>query len=217
MAAAAEDFPFNQPLGLILAGGRGRRMGDADKALIRLAGRPLIAHAIAALESQCAGLIINANGAAERLRPYALPIVADDPQNFAGPLAGVLAGLEFARRIKPEIADVLSLAVDTPFAPRDLVERLQAARKATGAAIAVAASGGNRHHVVALWPVALAEFLRRALTAEGVRKVEVFAERFGVAVATWDDEPFDPFFNINTPDDLARAEKQLAHSGPESQ
>ena len=216
MAAAAENFPFSQPLGLILAGGRGRRMGDADKALIRLAGRPLIAHVLAALKPQCAALVINANGDADRFRPYGLPIVADDPQDFAGPLAGVLAGLEFARAAMPKIADVLTLAVDTPFAPRDLAARLQAARKATGAPIAVAASGGKRHHVVALWPVALAERLRRALTAEGVRKVEVFAERFGVAVATWDDEPFDPFFNINTPDDLARAEAQLVNFRRES-
>jgi molybdopterin-guanine dinucleotide biosynthesis protein A len=213
MAAAAENFPLSQPLGLILAGGLGRRMGGADKALIRLAGRPLIAHAVAALKPQCAALVVNANGDAERFQPYALPIVADDPQHFAGPLAGVLAGLEFARRMKPDIADVLALAVDTPFAPRDLVERLQAARKATGAAIAIAASGGKRHHVVALWPVALAEILRHAVVVEGVRKVEAFAERFGVAVARWDDEPFDPFFNINTPDDLARAEAQLANSG----
>ena len=207
MAAAAE---MNKPLGLILAGGFGRRMGGADKALVRLAGRPLIAHAIAVLKPQCAALVINANGDFERFQPYALPIAADDPQDFAGPLAGVLAGLEFSRRVKPGVADVLSLAVDTPFAPRDLAARLQAARKATGAPIAVASSGRERHHAVALWPVALAAALRRAVVVEGVRRVEVFAERFGVAVARWDDEPFDPFFNINTPDDLARAEAQLA-------
>ncbi len=199
----------NGPLGLILAGGLGRRMGGVDKARLELAGRPLIAHAIAALKPQCAALVINANGDAGRFQPYALPIVADDPQDFAGPLAGILAGLEFSRREKPDIADVLSLSVDTPFAPRDLAARLQAARKATGAPIAVAASGRERHHVVALWPVALAEFLRRAVKAEGVRKVEAFAERFGVAVATWPDEPFDPFFNINTPDDFSRAEEWL--------
>ena len=175
--------------------------------------RPLIAHAIALLKPQCAALVINASGDLERFQPYALPIVADDPQDFAGPLAGLLAGLEFSRRVKPDIADVLSLAVDTPFAPRDLAARLQAARKATGAPIAIAASGRERHHAVALWPVALAEILRHAVVVEGVRKVEVFAERFGVAVARWDDEPFDPFFNINTPADLARAEALLANSG----
>ncbi len=133
---------------------------------------------------------------------------------FAGPLAGILAGLEWALREAPAVTDIVTLAADTPFAPDDLVERLQAARRAAGAEIAVAASRGRRHHAVALWPVALAGPLRRALDEEGVRKVEVFADRFAVAVAEWPATPFDPFFNVNTPEDLVAAEAWLTRLKP---
>ena len=126
-----------------------------------------------------------------------------------GPLAGVLAGLRFSRARGCDF--VCTLSVDAPFAPSDLVARLHAARRAAHADIAVAASGGRRHHVVALWPVALEEELARAL-AEGVRKVEAYAARHAVAEAEWPTTPHDPFFNVNRPDDLARAEA-MARSG----
>ncbi len=199
----------NRPLGLVLAGGLARRMGGADKAMLTLGGKPLIAHALDALEPQCAALAINANGDPRRFARFALPCLADEPQNFAGPLAGVLAGLQYGRRQRPEVADVLTLPVDTPFAPPDLVARLQAARRAAGKPIAVAASGGRRHFVVALWPVALAGALRAHL-AQGGRQVELFAERHGAASAEWPNAPFDPFFNINTTEDLQAAEARLA-------
>lgn len=201
------------PLGLILAGGLARRLGGADKASLPLGGAPLLTRAIARLGPQCAGLVVNANGDPARFAPHALPVVADDPPNFSGPLAGVLAGLDYARRERPDVEYVVSLAVDTPFAPADLVARLIEAKRASGARLAVAASGGQRHHVVALWPVALADDLRAAVVGEGLRRAESFLDRYAVAVAEWPAAPFDPFFNINTQEDLAEAEARIAASG----
>ena len=198
-------------LGLVLNGGRGRRLGGADKGLVLLAGRPLIAHAIGRLRPQCAALAISANGDPARFAGFGLPVLADDPPDFAGPLAGVLAGLEYCRSAAPDMTDVATLPADTPFAPTDLVARLHEARRASGAMIAVAVSGGRRHHAAALWPVALAADLRRALVDEALRRVEDFAARFPVATAEWPCEPLDPFFNVNSLEDLERAE---AHSRP---
>jgi molybdenum cofactor guanylyltransferase len=193
-------------LGLVLNGGLARRLGGVDKGLVLLDGRPMIARAIERLRPQCAALAISANGDPARFAGFGLPVLADEPQNFAGPLAGVLAGLEYCTRQAPRMTHVATLPADAPFAPDDFVERLHQARKTSGAAIAVAASGGRSHHVAALWPVALAADLRRTLTHEGLRKVEDFAARFSLALAEWPCEPVDPFFNVNSPEDLARAE-----------
>ena len=201
--------PGSRPSGLILAGGLSRRMGGGDKALRPLGGEPMLERVIRGLAPQCAGLALNANGDAARFAAFGLPVVADGVEGFLGPLAGVLAGLEWVAR---EAECVVTLAADTPFAPPDLVARLVEARRAAGADIAVAGSGGRRHHVVALWPVALAGALRRALVEEGVRKVESFVDRFKVAEAEWPAAPFDPFFNVNTPEDLAAAEARIASS-----
>ena len=190
--------------GLILAGGLGRRMGaGAGKAFVTLAGRPLLAHAIARLQPQCAELAINANGEAAQFAAFGLPVVADDVADFSGPLAGLAAGLDFARSRGFEL--VATLAVDTPFAPADLVARLDAARRAENAEIATATSGGARHHVVALWPARLAADMRRALAA-GQGGVGRFCAAYASAVADWPVAPFDPFFNVNAPEDLAVAE-----------
>jgi molybdopterin-guanine dinucleotide biosynthesis protein A len=197
-------------LGLVLDGGRARRMGGADKGLLALAGRPMIAHAIDRLRPQVARLAISANGDPARFERFGLPVVADDPPNRAGPLAGVLAALEYCARSLPELEYVASLPGDTPFAPEDYVVRLHAARRAAKAAIAVAVSGGRTHHAAALWPVVIAAELRRALVEEGLSRVESFAMRYGVATAEWPVDPLDPFSNINTPVDLARAEAALA-------
>jgi len=197
-------------LGVILDGGRARRMGGADKGLMTLAGRPMIAHAIERLLPQVAALAISANGDPARFERFGLPVVADDPPEFAGPLAGVLAALEFCARSAPALTHVASLPGDTPFAPGDFVARLHAARREAKADIAVAASGGRAHHAAALWPVAIAEELRRALGREGLRKVESFTARFTLATVEWPGQPRDPFANLNTPEDLALAEAALA-------
>jgi len=203
----------DQTLGLVLNGGVARRLGRVDKGLVLIAGRPMIARAIERLRPQCEALAISANGDPARFAGFGLPVLADDPQNFAGPLAGVLAGLEHCVRAAPAMTHIATLPADAPFAPHDFVAKLHAARRAAGTAIAVAASGGRRHHAAALWPVALAAELRRVLAQEGLRKVEAFAARFSVAAAEWPSEPVDPFFNVNSPEDLARAEALAAASG----
>ncbi len=196
-------------LGLILDGGLARRMGGTDKGLVLLAGRPMLAHAIERLRPQVAALALSANGDPARFQAFDLPIVPDDPPNADGPLAGVIAGLDHCARNAPDLTHAASLPADTPFAPADFVARLHEARRASGAEIAVAASGGRTHHIAALWPVALAGELRRALADEKLRKVESVLQRFRVALVEWPDAPFDPFFNVNAPEDLARAEAIL--------
>ncbi len=192
-------------LGLILAGGQGRRMGGVDKALLMLAERPLVAHATTRLAPQCGALALNANGGAARFAQFGLPVLADEIAD-AGPLAGILAGLRHARENGFEF--LCTLSVDVPFAPESLVARLHAARSAAAATMATAASGGRRHHVIALWPVALEADLRRALQ-DGLRKAETFVSQQAPALAEWSDAPHDPFFNVNRPEDLARAEEIL--------
>jgi molybdenum cofactor guanylyltransferase len=196
--------------GLVLAGGLARRMGGGDKGLIRIGGATILERALARLGPQCAGVVINANGDPTRLARFALPIVADDIEGFAGPLAGILAGLDWLAANAPGIAWLASVPGDCPFLPRDLVRRLHAARAAAGAPLACATSGEWRHPVVGLWPVDLRADLRRAVVAEGLRKIEAWTARHGVALALWPAEPVDPFFNVNTPEDAAQAEQFAA-------
>jgi molybdopterin-guanine dinucleotide biosynthesis protein A len=166
---------------------------------------------LARLAPQCAGIVLNANGDPGRFASCGLPVVADDIAGFAGPLAGVLAGLDWVDSRHPTIEWVLSSPGDCPFLPRDLVERLHAARREADVPLACARSGEWRHPVVGLWPVALCHDLRRAIVEEGTRKIEMFTARHGVAFADWPVEPFDPFFNVNTPEDLARADEIARH------
>src|SRR5208337_3845557 len=211
---ARSRFDRGSTLGLILNGGLARRLGGADKGLVPLAGRPMLAHVIARLRTQCGAIAISANGDPTRFQGFGLPVLPDDPPASAGPLAGVLAGLEYCARSGGRLTHVASLPADAPFAPEDFVARLHERRRQAGAEIAVAASGGRVHHVAALWPVELAAQLRRALVDEGLRRVESFAQRFSVAVVEWAVEPMDPFFNVNTQEELARAEALLgARSG----
>jgi molybdopterin-guanine dinucleotide biosynthesis protein A len=198
------------PFGLVLAGGLARRMGGGDKPLIALGGRPILAHVIDRLMPQCAGLALNANGDPARFAAFGLPVVADDVPDFAGPLAGVLAGLDYVAARHPATRRLLSVAGDTPFIPADLAARLAAVRVEAGAELACAGSGGRTHPVIGLWPVALRHDLRRALVDEGLRKIDRFTGRYRIAVAEWPAAPFDPFFNANAPDDLAEAERILA-------
>ncbi len=196
--------------GVILAGGLARRMGGGDKGLRALAGRPILAHILERIRPQASCLVINANGDPGRFSDFDLPVAPDAVGGFAGPLAGVLTGMEWAARHAPVCDLILTVPSDAPFLPRDLVERLERAMIAEGADIACASSGGRAHPPIALWPVSLAEELRAAMTVEEVRKVDVWTARYKVTAVDWPVTPHDPFFNANRPEDLAEAERMLA-------
>lgn len=198
---------------VILAGGRASRMGGADKASQMLGAAPLIAHVLAALKPQCDAMVINANGDSARFAAFGVPVVPDDVPGFAGPLAGILAGLDDLAARYPDLAYGVSAATDTPFLPDDLVAKLHAARMAAKAEIAVARSDNTVHPTFALWPIELRTDLRDALVEEDLRRVTAFFSRYRCAYADWSVTPFDPFFNVNTPDDLRFAEETLAQRG----
>jgi molybdenum cofactor guanylyltransferase len=193
-------------LGLILSGGLSTRMGGGDKGLRLLHGKPIIQHVIDRFQPQVSTLMLNANGDPSRFFAYGLPVIADDVPDYAGPLAGVLAGMEKAATLG--LSHVLSVAADGPFLPRDLGPRLTAALTSEMAQIAVARSGGWDQPTIALWDVGLRQDLRTALTQEGLRKIDRFTARYPLARVEWSVEPVDPFFNVNTPEDLALAERQ---------
>ncbi len=201
------DADRPQIAGVVLAGGLSRRMGGGDKALRLLAGKPMLGHVLDRAARQVGALVLNANGDSSRFAEFGLPCVADSVPGFAGPLAGVLAGLDWAATHVPEAQFVASFPADAPFLPRDMVRRLYDARD--GAAIAIASSGGRTHPVCGLWPVALRDDLRRALTVEDIRKVETWIARHKSVAVDFAVDPIDPFFNANAPDDLARAEALL--------
>jgi molybdopterin-guanine dinucleotide biosynthesis protein A len=199
-------------LGVVLAGGLARRMGGGDKPLRLLAGRPLLAHVLERLAPQVAGVVLNANGDAARFAGWRLPVVADSIPDYAGPLAGVLAALDWMAAERPGVAWLVSAAGDCPLLPLDLVARLHAAREAAGTPLATVASDGQTHPPVGLWPVGLREDLRVALLA-GERKIDRWTAQHGCATAHWPGQPHDPFFNANAPADLAAAEEILARGG----
>lgn len=192
-------------VGVLLAGGLARRMGGGDKPLMTLGRRPLIDHVIERAHDQVDTLIINANGNPARFEHYGLPVVPDTVAGFAGPLAGVLAGMEWTRVNRPDCPLIATFAADTPFFPRDLVANLLDALDA-GADIACARSGGRNHPVFGLWPTALANDLRASLVEDGVRKIDAWTAKYRLVPVEFPDAPHDPFFNVNRPDDLARAE-----------
>lgn len=201
-------------LGLLLAGGLARRMGGGDKPLRTIAGRSILAHVVERLAPQCDGLVVNANGDPDRFAGYGLPVVADSVPDFAGPLAGILAGLDWMAVHRPESEWLVSVAADTPFIPDDLVARLHEAREAQNVPLACAASGGWTHPVIGLWPVRLRADLRHALTVEDERKIDRWTARHGCASAEWPVTPVDPFFNANKPEDLDEAERLFATLPP---
>jgi molybdopterin-guanine dinucleotide biosynthesis protein A len=198
--------------GVILAGGQSRRMGGGDKTLRPLGGRTLLDHVIGRVRPQVAALVLNANGDPARFARFGLPVVPDSIADFAGPLAGILAGLDWTAAHRPDCALVASVATDAPFLPADLVARLVEGMQASGAELACAASGGQPHPVIGLWPVRLREALRHAVVAEGVRKVDVWTARYRLATVPFPDEipGLDPFFNANRPEDLDRAAALLS-------
>jgi molybdopterin-guanine dinucleotide biosynthesis protein A len=201
-------------LGVLLAGGLARRMGGGDKPMRAIGGRTLLDRAIDRLAPQCDGLILNANGDPARFAAAGLPVVADTVEGFAGPLAGILAALEWTKANRPDIEWVVSIPTDSPFLPADLVGRLHQARIAAATPLACARSGDQRHPVVGLWPVTLAGALRHALVVEDIRKIDRWTALHGIAEAVWPLDPHDPFFNANRPEDLEEAEAILArHPG----
>lgn len=203
-----------QIAGLILAGGQSRRMGGTDKTLLPLLGQPLISHVLDRLQPQAAPIAINTNGDPAPFQPFGVDIIADTISGHQGPLAGILAGLEWAAG-KPSIAYLLSVAGDTPFFPENLAGQLAA----TGdpGRIRVASSNGRVHPTFALWPVQLRDELAAFLESGDIRRVMAFLEQAGMDVVGFPDEQFgqatvDPFFNINTPEDLAEAERLLSEA-----
>jgi len=204
--------------GIILAGGLSRRMGGGDKPLLSLGKGRLVDHVAARLKPQVATLAINANSDPARFAGMNLPVLADIVPNHAGPLAGILTGLEWAAT-KAACRSLLSAAGDTPFFPDDLVERLAGAVREQPGKIAVASSAGRWHPTFALWPLGLRDALHHFLVDEDNRRVATFIERHGFVVVDFPmietyAASIDPFFNINTPDDLAAAERLLQSLRP---
>lgn len=197
-------------LGVILAGGLARRMGGGDKPLLKLDGKPLVSHVAERLQPQCSHLILNANGDPSRYTAIDVPVVPDPLPNCPGPLAGVLAAMDWCAENNPGIRWIVSVPGDTPLIPDDLVARLHETRSAAQTPLACATSGGREHYTVSLWSIHLREDLRRALTSEGEHRVGGWAKAQGLTTADWPDEPLDPFFNINTPEDLNAAHTMLS-------
>ncbi|WP_425043220.1 molybdenum cofactor guanylyltransferase MobA [Primorskyibacter sp. S87] len=202
---------MKQPLGIILAGGQATRMGGGDKGLLRLGGTTLLTRVIERLEPQVAGLALNANGDPSRFAGYGLPVLADSIGGYAGPLAGVLAGLDWAAEQGADT--IVTAAADTPFFPPDLVPQLLLAAEGMQAPLTLAATpdpkrNRNRHPTFGLWPVALRHDLRNALQ-DGLRKVVLWTDAHDGREALFPVGDFDPFFNVNTPEDLQLARQMI--------
>lgn len=198
------------PLGVILAGGRSERMGGREKAMLSLGRRPMIAHVVERLAGQVERIVINANGDPARFRGFGLPVIADTLEGLLGPLAGLLAGMEYSLKAMGG-ADIVTVAADTPFFPADLVARLAAARREADVPLALAASESGTHHTIGLLSIALMGDLAATLKA-GHRKAGDWTARHRPAIVKFDTivaggRHIDPFFNVNRPEDLARAEE----------
>lgn len=201
-------------VGAILAGGLARRLGGGDKMLRVVGGRTMLDRLIDRITPQVTRLIINANDDPARFQAVGLPVAPDSLPGRLGPLAGILAALDWVASSEPSVAWVVTVPGDAPFPPRDLVSGLHAARAREAAVLACAGSGGWTHPVAALWPVSLRDALRHAVAEEGIRKIDTFTGRYACAVAEWPVSPADPFFNVNTPEDLAEADRLAAlHPG----
>jgi len=198
-------------LGVLLAGGQARRMGGGDKCLRQLAGRPILSHVIERIEPQVDALLLNANGDPSRFAAFDLPVLPDVVGDFAGPLAGVLTGMEWAAANRSDCPWIITIATDTPFLPTDLVATMMEAVRKQDAQLACAVSNSRNHPVFGLWPVALAGALRAAMVVEDMRKVDRFTGRYRLAEVDFSAEPFDPFFNTNRPEDLEEAERLIGN------
>lgn len=193
-------------IGVILAGGLSQRMGGGDKGLLTLGDKPLLNHVIERLEPQVDHIVLNANGDTARFSDTKLPVIEDSIDGFLGPLAGVLAGMDYAASKGKGL--IVTVAADTPFFPDDLVTTLQA----SNTHLAMACSSNGRHPTFGLWDVALRDDLRDALN-DGLRKVVQWTSKHGCVNVEFNDDPFDPFFNINTPEDMAQATRMMQEYG----
>jgi molybdopterin-guanine dinucleotide biosynthesis protein A len=181
-------------------------MGGIDKSLLTIGGQTLLRHVADRLGPQCEGVIVNANGDPHRFAATGLPVVADSLSGHLGPLAGILAALEWVSASRPGVEWVASCPSDTPFVPNDLVRKLHEARERLRKPMACASSGSQVHHAVGLWPVCLRHDLRDAIAVKSLRSIQKWTNTHGAAHAAWADAPVDPFFNINTCGELAEAE-----------
>ncbi len=200
-------------IGAILAGGLARRLAGANKAMLDIGGSTVLTRLIARLSPGVGRIVLNTNGDPGLFAGLGLTVIADSLPDHPGPLAGILAALEWAAAEGSGTEWVVTVPCDTPFLPADLAERLHAARSRDNAVLACAASAGRTHPVAALWPVTLAPALRQAIIEQNVRKVSRFTDRYSRAIAEWGTDPVDPFFNVNTAEDLAEAQR-LASTYP---
>ncbi len=196
-------------LSLVLAGGRSIRMGDRDKAFVELGGRSLLQHVLDRFAPQCEAVMISSNASPALFETLEASVLADCIGGFQGPLAGILTGLEWLAKYRPDIEWLASAPVDCPFLPSDLVAKLHSRAACEGTQLAVASSGGRLHPVAALWHVSLCTDLRDALVTNGLRKAHGYLERHKFAEADFVCEPCDPFLNVNSEADIAMAERIL--------
>jgi len=196
-------------VGVLLAGGLSRRMGGGDKNLLNLGNRPILDHVIERVRGQVPTLILNANGDPERFTYYGLPVVPDVIDGYAGPLAGILTGMDWAATHMPDASWLASFPTDAPFLPTDLVTQLLKAIDDHGADIACALSCDRTHPPIAVWPIRLRDELRRAMVDEEMRKIDRWTARYSTVHVAFDDPDIDPFFNVNRPENLKEAENYL--------
>ena len=197
-------------VGILLAGGLSRRMGGGDKNLLQLGGKSILRHVVERIAPQVDTLILNANGDAGRFAEYGLPVVGDVIDGYAGPLAGVLTGLEWASVNSPSCEWVATFATDAPFVPKNLVVELLNSIEANGADMACAMSKDRTHPPFAIWPIRLKDALRAAMVDEEMRKIDLWTARYKIVHVPFEEKGIDPFFNINKPDNLDEAEQLLA-------
>jgi molybdenum cofactor guanylyltransferase len=207
-----ENLAVDQVAGVIVAGGQSRRWGGGDKFLAAVGGKILLRHVIDRVRRQVRMLILNANSPAPEYGGLGMTTIPDNVTGDRGPLAGVLTGLDWVRENLPGVKWVMTVPSDAPFLPTDLAARLLASVTDEGADMGCVMSGGRTHPVIGLWPVALCDQLRHDLTINDVRKVDAWTANYKIAYPAWSVEPVDPFFNINTRDDLEVAETLIAEA-----
>ena len=197
---------------ILLAGGQARRMGGGDKNLMLLAGKPVLRHVLDRVDFGNRPIMLNANGDPARYADFGLPVCADVIDGYAGPLAGILTGLDWVAATHADCTHMVSLATDAPFLPTDLIARLESGL-VDGAEIAQAMTFARRHPVFAIWPVAMAGALRRAVIDDGLRKIDDFTARYQCVTIEFCGTP-DPFMNLNRPDDFDLATGFLGQQAP---